>query len=128
MRKEVERLWQQAEEDLEVAEKNFKLKEYYVVAFFCQQSVEKALKTLFKIKKSKDSGKTHSLIYLAEEIGAPKKFYNFLRNLTPEFIMTRYPDISEEVPYKLYDAETTKDYLDKSKELMKWAKNQINKQ
>ena len=128
MRKEIKNLWEQAEKDLEVAGKNFKLKEYYVTAFFCQQSIEKSLKALFRIKKLMDSGKTHSLIYLAEETKIPKKFYSFLRNLTPEFIMTRYPDISEEVPFKLYDKKTTGSYLIKSKELIRWIKNQINKQ
>ena len=67
MREEIKNLWEQTEKDFEVAEKNFKIKEYYVSAFFCQQSVEKTLKAFFMIKKGKSAGPTHSLIYLAKE-------------------------------------------------------------
>ena len=51
MREEIKNLWEQTEKDFEVAEKNFKIKEYYVSAFFCQQSVEKTLKAFFMISK-----------------------------------------------------------------------------
>ena len=36
----------QAEKDLEMAEKLYESEQYYLVAFLCQQSVEKALKNL----------------------------------------------------------------------------------
>ena len=35
MREEVRLLLEQSEKDLEVAEKNFEIKEYYVSAFLC---------------------------------------------------------------------------------------------
>ena len=128
MRNEIKILIEQAEKDLEVAEKNFKLEEYYVTAFLCQQSMEKALKAIYILKKGKSAGTTHSLIYLAKEINLPIKFHNLLKSLTPEFIITRYPDVAGDAPYKLYSHEKVKDYLINSKELMKWLKDQIKKQ
>ena len=41
MREEINNWLKQARKDLEVAEKNFQIKEYYASAFWCQQAVEK---------------------------------------------------------------------------------------
>ena len=78
MREEVRLLLEQSEKDLEVAEKNFEIKEYYVSAFLCQQSIEKALKDFYIVKKGKSAGQTHSLIYLAKETNTQKIFMIFL--------------------------------------------------
>lgn len=56
MRKDSAMWLEQAEKDFEVAKKNFQLKEWYVVAFFCQQAVEKALKALYQEKKKSGRG------------------------------------------------------------------------
>ena len=127
MRKEVLLWWEQAQKDLEVAEKNLKIEEYYVTAFFCQQAVEKALKALFILKMAKSPGQTHSLIYLGSGVGVPKELFGFLQILTPEFITTRYPDVVQEVPYKLYNNEIARSYLTNAKVLFKWIANQISK-
>ena len=50
MRKEVEEWWKQALKDLDSAEKNLNIEEFYLTAFLCQQSVEKALKALYILK------------------------------------------------------------------------------
>jgi HEPN domain-containing protein len=46
---------------------------------------------------------SHSLIYLATNTGLPEKFYSFLRELTPQFVDTRYPDASVDLPSRIYD-------------------------
>jgi len=51
MRKEVEQWWKQAKRDLTTAKNCKNSGDYYACAFFCQQSVEKALKALY-IEKS----------------------------------------------------------------------------
>ena len=128
MKEEIRNLFDQGRKDLEVAEKNFKLEEYYISAFLCQQAIEKYLKAYFMIKNGKSAGPTHSLIYLAKETKLPKVFYNFLGSLTPEFITTRYPDVAGDAPYKLYQKEKVEDYIKKSKELVIWIENQTKKQ
>lgn len=125
MREEIKNLWEQAKKDIEMAEKNFLIKGYYITAFLCQQAVEKALKALFMIVNKKSSGPTHSLIYLAEKTKVPKSFYRILQDLSPEFITTRYPDVSGTVPYKIYSEEKVQNYLIKSKEIMKWLERKI---
>lgn len=127
MREEVRNLIDQAKKDLEVAEKNLQLKEYYIVAFLCQQSMEKALKACFMVRNQKSAGPTHSLIFLAKGVGVPTSFHSFLGGLTPEFITTRYPDVAGDAPYRLYHEDKVKVYLKKSKELMKWLESQISR-
>jgi HEPN domain-containing protein len=124
MRKEVENLWKQAEKDLEVAEKNFKLKEYYVTAFFCQQSVEKALKTLF-IKKEQRLIKTHGISNLAKELKLPDKLISNISELEPIYQESRYPDITEEVPYEKYEEKDATDFINIAEEVLEWIKSRI---
>jgi HEPN domain-containing protein len=128
MRKEIENWTLQAKDDLEKAEILQKNKKYDGSAFYCQQAVEKYLKAPYIRKLSKSPGQTHSLVYLAKGIGVPKEFYSLLQSLTPEFVITRYPDIVGEVPYLLYSEETVENYLLRSKELIKWIESQIKRQ
>ncbi|MBI5804284.1 HEPN domain-containing protein [Candidatus Pacearchaeota archaeon] len=103
MKEEIKNLIEQAEKDFEVAQKNFNIEEYYMSAFLCQQSIEKMLKAFFVIKTRKSAGATHSLIYLAKETGVPKEFFGFW-------------------------GSESRNLSKKSFELIKWIKNQIDKQ
>jgi len=92
MRKEVKEWWKQALKDLDSAEKNLNIGEFYLTAFLCQQSVEKSLKALYIHKLKESPGATHSLIFLGKEVGIPEGYYSTLRRLSPDFVITRYPD------------------------------------
>ncbi|MBS3140467.1 HEPN domain-containing protein [Candidatus Woesearchaeota archaeon] len=105
MRPEIERWLLQSEEELSTAEVCFKGEKWFAVAFWCQQAVEKALKALFMLKKKESPGTTHSLTYLARETKIPKEFSNFAASLTKEYYLSRYPDASEDVPFKIYTKE-----------------------
>jgi HEPN domain-containing protein len=128
MRQEILNWWEQAQEDFKNAQLNYHNKAYYVAVFLCQQSVEKGLKTVFMLKKRESPGKTHSLVYLAKQIAVPKEFIDFLVSLTPEFVSTRYPDVSGEIPARLYTESLTKEILEKTRGFMSWLKKQIEKQ
>ena len=128
MRKEIENWWEQAQKDFEVAEKLLHCDEYYASAFFCQQAVEKALKATFIKKNGKSPGQTHSLIYLGTETKIPHSHFSTLQSLTSEFIMTRYPDVAGEAPYKLYNKEKVAEYITKAREILLWVQDQIYKQ
>ncbi len=78
MREEVKSWWKQAAKDLDSANKNFEIKEYYLVAFLCQQSVEKALKALYIHKLRESPGLTHSLIFLGKSVEVPEEFHTAL--------------------------------------------------
>jgi len=125
MREEAKLWWKQALKDFEAAEKNLKIREYYLVAFLAQQSVEKALKSLYIHRLSKFPGTTHSLLYLGRSVGIPKELESILRRLTPDFVITRYPDISQEAPYELYDEGSAKDRINSAKKVLEWVKKEL---
>jgi HEPN domain-containing protein len=125
MRQEVEIWWKQSEKDLDSAEKNFKIEEYHLVVFLCQQAIEKGLKAYYIKKKQTSPGTVHSLIYLATETKVPAKFYKFFRSLMPQFVNTRYPDAAYGVPSELYDKEIALEFLEKTTEVMQWLKKEI---
>ena len=126
-RPEIRNWWEQAKRDLITAKNCEKSKDYYASVFFCQQAVEKGLKALFILRKRKSPGTSHSLVYLAKETKVPEKFLKLLKNLTPEFVITRYPDVAGEVPHKLYDESIARDFIKQSQELMKWLKSKIER-
>ncbi|MBU7047510.1 MAG: HEPN domain-containing protein [Theionarchaea archaeon] len=102
MRREINNWWIQAERDLLSARNAFKSKDYYVTAFLCQQAVEKSLKALI-LHMKREFNPSHSLIYLGKSVGIPDMFHSFLRDLTPQYTISRYPNSSGEIPFELYD-------------------------
>ena len=120
--KDVDLWWKQAEKDFEVANSLYGSKHYYASAFFCHQSLEKALKALFMSTKSEKPSQTHSLVYLGSQLGVEKRYFQLLKNLTTDFIAARYPDITDSLPYENYSEEIAKNYVSQTSELLKWIK------
>ncbi len=112
--------WKQAQKDFEVAQSLCQIKHYYAAAFFCQQAAEKGLKALYMKSKHEKPTQTHSLVYLASNLGADRKYFQLLKNLSSDFITARYPDITESLPYENYTKEILDDYVKQMKELMEW--------
>lgn len=110
--------------DLEAAKKNLEIGEYHITAFLAQQAVEKALKALF-IETKKETIQTHSLVYLGRELNLPKDLIKILRDLTPDFVISRYPDIAGEVPYELYDEDIAKEKIDGAAKVIEWVKKNL---
>jgi len=65
MRKETSNWWTQAKRDLISAKNALKSKDYYMVAFLCQQTVEKSLKALILYTK-REFYPLNSLIFWQE--------------------------------------------------------------
>lgn len=127
MRKEVQNWPDQAADDFDSAEFTFQGKRYYVAAFLCQQAVEKALKALFLSERRGEVPQSHSLIYLATNTSTPKNFYSFLRELTPKYVDTRYPDAAVDLPSRIYDEQNTGVLLEKSREVLQWIRKRLAK-
>jgi HEPN domain-containing protein len=126
MRKEVERWFLQAKADFKTAKDCLKAKNYYASVFFSQQAVEKALKAFFIHKKRTLHPKTHDLTELVAELKV-KKFERIARKLTPEFVITRYPDAANGVPFMLYDEEDAKEALGYAREVFFWVRAKLKR-
>lgn len=128
MRAEIRIWWDQARADIQTAEINLKEDRYYASVFFAQQAVEKALKA-FVLKKKRNPQApemfSHSLIYLAKACRLPNKFHSFLRDLTSEYVNTRYPSATNEPPEALYDQKIASRTLSSAKEVLEWTKKHL---
>ncbi|MFQ6136926.1 MAG: HEPN domain-containing protein [Candidatus Hydrothermarchaeales archaeon] len=125
MRKEAENWFKQAKADLKTARDCLRTENYYACAFFSQQSLEKALKAWFLIEKKEVPPKTHNLLDISLELNIPEKFLTIARELTPEFIITRYPDAAGGAPFELYDSSTAGDILEKAERFFAWLQEKI---
>ncbi len=124
MREEIEHWWKQALNDFKKAEVLFVSKNYDGVAFYCQQTTEKALKSvILLLTKQKAVG--HSLYYLGKEAKIPSSYFSELKRLSPQYFLSRYPDASEEIPYELYDEKIAAEFIQIAKRVLEWTEKQF---
>ena len=108
MNKEIARKWlKQANHDLLMAEKNIEIGGYNVSSFLAHQSIEKLLKAIFAIE-GKTIPKIHYLDELASKLELSDELFDYVFELVSDYMFSRYPDVSEQVPFELYDEETAK--------------------
>ena len=111
---------EKSEDDLRKAKDNFKISNYDLSSFLCQQSVEKALKALL-IKKTKEFPKIHDLVRLGRLVGLNKKFLTNCKRLTSVYIETRYPGISDDE----YSKDESLEDIQMTEEILKWVKKKL---
>ena len=102
MRVEIEKWLKQAEADLRKAEVLMDTKNFDGSVFYFQQATEKALKSVCLLKLQ-EIPKGHSIIHFAHLLRVPKEMMSGIRDLNPEYLITRYPDMAAGVPAELYD-------------------------
>lgn len=119
----------QAEYDMETAGAMLDSGRYIYCVFMCHLSIEKALKALYAKQLGKNPSKTHNLVYLAQSIqlDLPEQIKKFLEILDDVSVPTRYPEELENL-IKEYSKNRTEDILDKSKEALRWLKQELEKQ
>ena len=125
MRREAENWFKQSKADMKTAKDCLDAGNYYAAAFFCQQAVEKALKAYFIIQREDVPPKTHNLLDICLELEVPEEFLTTARELTPEFIITRYPNAAGGVPAELYDIRSATEILGKTERFFKWIETRI---
>lgn len=124
MREEVTNWFKQAEADLKSARNSKKSYDFYMSVFASQQTVEKALKALC-LYKLREFPKGHSIIYLAQKADVPEYMLSGIRDLNPEYLSTRYPDMAVGVPAELYDESIAARHLKTAEQVIEWVKKQI---
>ncbi len=124
MKSEVIRWWKQAQRDLKAAKNSFRSGDYYVASLLCQQSVEKGFKSLL-INKDKDIPKVHDLVFLSKKLNAEENIVEESDKLSKIYVETKYPDVSERLPYEKFTKEKAKEHIKIAGELLKWIKARI---
>jgi HEPN domain-containing protein len=120
MREEIFNWFAQAKDDYEKAQILYGKSKFDGCVFFCQQAAEKALKAAC-MAKVREIPKGHSIVYLASVAKAPASLMSGIRDLNPEYLITRYPDMAAGIPARLYDAEIARRHLSTAKEVLEWS-------
>lgn len=105
MREEIVNNLKQIENDLDTARLLLNHRKYSDSVFHSQQAAEKALKTLY-LHEKREIPFTHNLVKLARELRLAKGILKGARELTPDYITTRYVDAANGVPAEMYDRES----------------------
>ena len=92
----------QALHDLDMAERNTGIGRLRPAAFLAHQSVEKLLKALLAAQ-GRATPKMHFIDELAEQPDLPAAVRLHIDGLTADYMLSRYPDVSDLVPYEQYD-------------------------
>jgi HEPN domain-containing protein len=124
MREEVRNWFKQAEADLRSARNSREAGDYYMLVFASPQATEKALKSL-SLFKLKEYPKGHSIIYLAQKVGVAESMMSGIRDLNPEYMSTRYPDMAVGVPAELYDDKIAARHFKTAQEVVDWVRELI---
>jgi len=120
MKKESSLWLGQAERDFDNAEYNLKGKRYDVVLFYTHQTAEKALKALM-IEKKGHYEKIHDIVKLGKEVGVPDFLLDKAKELTQAYSYVRYPDVVKVSNLN----KLAHDFIDYTRKLLKWVKQQI---
>lgn len=124
--KDLVKFWQEsAEDDLQVAEDNFKMGHYHWSLFFCQLVLEKILKSLIIKKTNEPPPFIHNLVTLAETAGI--KLTENQKEDFQEFstfnVVARYDSVKLSFYKKANKAYASK-WVEKCKEYYIWLKKQ----
>ena len=116
----------QADYDIDTAEFMLAGAKYFYTVFMCHLSVEKAMKALYQERLKETPPKTHNLVYLLKKIGIrpAEPIGKFIVKLNEASVVTRYPEDIDKLQ-KQYTPGVVKDILAKSKEILRWIKEQF---
>lgn len=115
-------------EDLSMAEISFAHGRYLHMAFFCQQSIEKAIKGLYFEKQQQTPPRKHDLLALAansgilDDLSLERK--TFLATVSEYYIESRYPEDRTNLA-KTFKKELAEEMLCETKEVLAWVKNRL---
>jgi HEPN domain-containing protein len=116
----------QADYDMGTADAMFTSGRYLYSVFMCHLSIEKSLKGLYSKDLLEVPPKTHNLLYLIKKIEKKphEDLLKFITKLNTASVATRYPDDLSKIQ-AAYTKEITKEMIEKSKDVLKWVKEQF---
>jgi len=124
------RRWlEQAEDELDAAEKLLDLEKYYLVCFLCQQVAEKALKSIYYARGAV-SVRGHSVEALCRQAAEfDSGLSPLLEELSPldaYYIPTRYPNsLPNSVPARVYRRPQAEDALKRARLVVEAARARL---
>lgn len=111
MDEQAQRWFDQAQHDLEAAQKNQAIGLYDVTLILCQQALEKSLKALYTAQTGQFPPRIHSIERLADLTQMRSQLEQALLDIEDFYIRLRYPDFSGPLPYELAEAKDAEQAL-----------------
>lgn len=122
----MEKNWlSQSERDLITAKNCAISGDFYASAFFCHQTIEKCLKALYISRFDDLPPKTHHIDKLAILLEAPDDIVKITYALSEDYMMTRYPDVTDKLPFQSYDEKMVSQKISQSGKLLLWVKKKL---
>lgn len=126
-RREADRWYSQAENDLTYAKHGFEGEFYAQVCFQCHQVAEKALKAVHFAALNRRIVLGHSVVKLGQEISIGGKLMEQLAILDQYYIPTRYPNgIPDGAPFEVYIRAQAEDALATATEVLTLSRERIS--
>ena len=128
MREEAEKWLKQALEDLSTAKDTIATGHYYAAAFWAEQAAEKALKAL--LLQSGRAIRTHDLNeildIIKQELNLPVDEIRLdASKLTSHYIVSRYPNAANSIPYILYTKEDAEELVKRAERVIEWVRRNL---
>ena len=124
-------MWlEQAESDFSSLDILFKAEKHDLVCFLSQQVAEKALKAylLFHEEESVHSKSNVRLCDMGSKFDKDlPELKKKIKNLSPYYVETRYPDALEEIPARFFDNDDAKKAIDMAKHALEFVKEKMKK-
>jgi HEPN domain-containing protein len=116
----------QSDYDMDTADYMYRGHRYFYAVFMCHLAIEKSLKALYYERLHQIPPKTHSLIYLLNQVGVkpPEEHGRFIVKLSEASIPTRYPEDLDRLQQE-YTEHIVKELLAKGKEVIGWIRQQL---
>jgi HEPN domain-containing protein len=113
----------QVDYDIATAEQMLHARRYIYVIFMSHMALEKALKALVTEETQKLPPRTHNLIDLAQraQVVLSQEQQDFLGKINNTSVMVRYPDDLSAMVSQ-YPEAIAQDYLERTKELILWVR------
>ncbi|MBI5400075.1 HEPN domain-containing protein [Candidatus Saganbacteria bacterium] len=125
MREETVNWIKQADHDIKIAKCVFDDGGYDTCAFLCQQAVEKYLKALFIHINKKAPPRTHYLDELGKGLHCSENILLFLKDLSADYMISRYPDVANGAPFEEYTSVDAEEKIKKAEFIIQWIKELI---
>ena len=116
----------QADHDLQMAKKIIDDGGYDTCAFLCQQAAEKYFKALLIKQLKKNPPKTHYLDELAKQLASPSEILDIARELSADYMVSRYPDAATIAPYEEYSKADAENKIAKAEKVIAWVQERLN--
>ena len=114
----------QSKIDFNTAKNSFNSKDYYASAFWCQQSIEKAIKALL-IKEKKRLIKIHDLVILSRMGNLPEELLKKVKLLSGIYVESRYGIINNDIPANKFKEKDVLEFINITSEVLKWVEKKI---